>query len=139
MSKLKRDIIQKIYKDNYHCQKGHNIIWQGKSYIFSNNLSCDKCGKSSKLQNPIRWSCSQCNIYFCSKCYDLIIDKNCPIKHRYKFVKQNMIEFSPTYTCDKCRKTFNHKDGVLFDKECNITICPICFCNSCDIPDVLED
>ena len=29
--------------------------------------------------------------------------------------------------------------NILIDGECNITICPICFCNSCDIPDVLED
>ena len=139
MSKLKSDLIKKIYENNYHCKKGHNIYWKGKTHIFSDNLTCDKCGKKSELQHPIRWNCSQCNTYFCTKCYDIIIDKLCPIKHKFKFYRQSSLDSTSTYTCDKCSEKYKHNDGVIFDKECNITICPKCYCDSCDIPEVLED
>ena len=139
MSKLKSDIIQKIYKDNYCCKKGHAIYWKGKEFIFSDDLTCDKCGQKSKLKNPIRWNCSQCNTYFCTKCFDIIIDKLCPIKHKFQFLKQSSLSFSSTFTCDKCSRDFKHIDGVIFDKECNITICPKCYYDSCDVPAVLED
>ena len=122
MSKLKSDIIQKIYKDKYKCKQGHNIIWKGKSHIFSVDLSCSKCGNKSNLESPIRWCCSQC-----------------PAKHKYKFSKKGMFEYSSNFTCDKCGKSFSYQGGVLMDKECNITICPKCFCESCDIPDIIED
>ncbi len=138
MSKLKSDIILNFYKDNYHCKQGHNIIWKGNEYIFSSSLICDKCGKTSKLDNPIRWNCSQCKTYFCTKCFDIIVDKLCPIKHKFKFCKQNTMSYS-SYTCDKCSQQYHHIDGVLFDKECNITVCPKCFYDSCDVPEVLED
>lgn len=139
MSYLKNDLIQKIYKNNYHCKQGHMISWKGKTYIFSSTLICDKCGKKSELKNPIRWNCSQCNTYFCTKCYDIIIDKFCPVKHKLKFYKQSSLDSSSTYTCDKCSQSKKHNDGVLFDKDCNITICPRCFCDCCDIPEILED
>ena len=139
MSKLKSDIIQKIYKDKYKCKQGHNIIWKGKSHIFSVDLSCGKCGNKSNLESPIRWCCSQCNTYYCTNCFDLISDKCCPAKHRYKFSKKGMYEISTNFTCDKCGKSLYYQDGVLIDKECNITICSKCFCESCDIPDIIED
>ena len=139
MSKLKSDIIQKIYKNNYHCKKGHNIEWFGQTYVFSSDLNCDKCGLRSQLNNPIRWKCSQCNTYFCTKCCDIFIDKICPIKHKFKFFKQSIVGLSSTFTCDKCSVSYNHNDGVLYDKDCNITVCPSCFCDSYDIPEVLED
>ena len=139
MSKSKNDLIQNIYKEKYHCKKGHNITWTGSTYIFSYHLKCDKCGKGTELQNPIRWNCSECKTYFCTKCCDIIIDKLCPIKHKLKFYKQSSLELSPTYNCDKCSLKLYHKDGVFFDKECNYTICPKCFYDSTDIPEVLED
>ena len=43
------------------------------------------------------------------------------------------------YTCDICNKRFDTIEGILHDKECNITICPKCFIDSCDVPEVLED
>ena len=139
MSKLKCDIILNFYKDNYHCKKGHNLIWNGKKYIFSTDLICDKCGTTSDLKNPIRWNCSQCNTYFCTKCCDIIIDKLCPLKHKFKFYKQSSVSSSSTFTCDKCSLQHKHEDGIIFDEQCNITICLKCFYDSCDIPDVLED
>ena len=139
MSKIKSDIIQKIYEENYFCKKGHNIKWKGKEYIFSSQLICEKCGQKSELKNPIRWNCSICNTYYCTKCYDIITDKICPIKHKFKFHKQSYVDEASNYTCDKCSQRFSHNLGVIFDKECNITICPNCYCDSCDIPEVLED
>ena len=138
MSKLRSDIIQKIYKDTYLCKEGHNIAWQGTSYVYS-DLICGKCGKTCKNENPIRWSCSQCNSYFCSNCFNVIMDKLCPLKHKFKFYKQNSVDFFTNYTCDICCKRYETKDGVLFDKECNITVCPRCFIDSYDIPEELED
>ena len=138
MSKLKSDIIGNIYKDNYRCKKDHNVKWSGSKYVFSNELSCDKCGKVSELKNPIRWYCSECNTYFCSLCYILIADKLCPVKHKYKFIKEGSFELSANYTCDKCYESLPTKEGVLYDKECNITLCPNCFYDSCDVPDVLD-
>ena len=139
MSKSKSDIIQKIYKDKYLCKQGHTITWNGKTNIFSKDLVCEKCGHYGELVSPLRWRCSQCNTYYCSKCYELIIDKLCPMKHKYKFYKQASLESSSTFTCDICSKILFHKDGVLFDKDCDITICPKCYYNSCDIPEILED
>ena len=138
MSKLRSDIIQKIYKDTYLCKEGHNIAWQGTSYVYS-DLICSKCGKTCQNDSPIRWSCSQCNSYFCSNCFNVIMDKLCPLKHKYKFYKQNSVDFFTSYTCDICCKRYETKDGVLFDKECNITVCPRCFIDSYDIPEELED
>ena len=139
MSKLKSDIIQKIYKEKYICKQGHPITWKGTEHVYSTELICDKCGKKSSVENPIRWNCAQCNTYFCNSCFNIIFDKVCPKKHKYKFYKQNLIDSFTYYTCDNCSEKLQNKDGVLFDKECNITVCPKCFCDSCDIPDVLED
>ena len=139
MSKLKSDIIQKIYKENYLCKEGHTISWEGTDYVYSYDLICAKCGKNGKIENPIRWKCDKCNSYFCSLCLNLIMDKLCPKKHKYKLSKQGSLEFFSTYTCDKCFQKFETNDGVLFDKDCNITVCLNCFYDSCDIPDVLED
>ena len=139
MSKIKSDIIQKFYKDQYNCKKGHNVIWKGREHIYAGELICDKCGGKNKFENPIRWSCKLCNTYYCTKCYDLSTDKFCPEGHKYNFYKQQYFDSSSTFTCDKCSKEYKHIDGVIVDKECNVTICPKCFCNSCDIPDVLED
>ena len=138
MSKLKSDIINKRYKDNFLCKSGHIISWEGKSHLYS-DFECNKCGKKGDNFNPIRWECPQCKQYFCSNCYELIIDKFCPKKHKYKFNKQNSIGFFSNYTCDCCRLKFETKDGVLYDSECDITLCLKCFCDSCDIPDDIED
>ena len=138
MSKLKSDIIERIYKENYRCKNDHNVEWSGSKYVFSNNLSCDKCGKSSQLSNPIRWFCPQCKTYFCSLCYIIIADKLCPKKHKYKFIKQSSADLSANFTCDKCYKSLKTMDGVLYDNECNVTLCPNCFYDSCDVPDVLD-
>ena len=139
MSKLKSDLIAKTYKDNYLCKKNHNLKWTGGQYVFSSDLTCDKCGKPSSLKHPIRWKCSECNVYFCSKCYELILDKICPQKHRYKFTKDGLSEVSERYTCDQCYEYLPSKDSVLYDKDCNITLCPKCYCSSLDIPNILED
>ena len=139
MSKLKSDIILKQYKKDYLCKKGHSISWEGKEYVYSYDLDCSKCGKKGKSENPIRWRCSICNNYFCSLCLNLIMDKLCPKKHKYKFYKQNLIDYFSYYTCDKCFKKFDTKEGVLFDKDCNVTVCLQCFCDSCDIPEIIED
>ena len=138
MSKLKSDIIQKKYKENYLCKLGHILSWEGTSHVYS-EYECNKCGKIGKSENPIRWECSQCKNYFCGLCYQLIIDKLCPRKHKYKWYKQNSIEYFSSFTCDNCFEKLLTKDGVFFDNECNITICPKCFYEACDIPDVLED
>ena len=139
MSKIKSDLIQKKYKDTYLCKEGHNIIWEGATHIYKTDLKCSKCGEYGKIENPIRWCCSQCQNYFCCNCYNIIMDKLCPKNHKYKYFKLSMLENFTYYTCDICYKKFYTKDGVLFDKECNITICPKCFLDSCDIPETLED
>ena len=139
MSKSKSEIIQKIYKDKYLCNQGHSITWSGKANIFSKELFCEKCGNISNIKNPLRWDCLQCNTYFCSNCYEIIVDKLCPMKHKYKFYKQDLIESFSIFTCDKCNKDLFPKNGVFFDKDCNVTICPKCYCDSCDIPEILED
>ena len=138
MSKLKTDIINNTYKENYLCELGHSIYWEGKTYVNS-DIECIKCGKVGNSGNPIRWGCFQCKKYFCSSCYNLIIDKCCPKKHKYKFSKQNTVQFFSSLTCDSCYGKFVTKDGVFYDSECDVTICPKCFLDSCDIPDVLED
>ena len=51
MSKLKSDIIQKKYKENYLCKLGHILSWEGTSHVYS-EYECNKCGKIGK--------CSQC-------------------------------------------------------------------------------
>ena len=138
MSKLKSDIIKNIYKENYLCNQGHKIAWEGGKYL-SLDLQCKKCGKIGCNTNPIRWSCSQCNQYFCGTCFNLIMDKICPFNHKYKYNKKNIVDFFTSYTCDNCFVKFLTKDGVFFDNDCNITLCPNCFLNSCDVPEVLED
>ena len=50
MSKLKSDIIQKIYKESYLCKEGHSISWEGKDYVYSNDIACNKCGQKMKIQ-----------------------------------------------------------------------------------------
>ena len=139
MSKLKSDIIQKIYKDNFFCKKGHNIFWTGIKYVHQNDLKCDKCGTENTSATPIRWSCAECNALFCSLCYKLIIDKFCPKKHKLKYFKQTSVDYFSTYTCDNCFQKFGTKDGMLYDKDCNFTICPLCYYDSNDVPEILED
>ena len=134
MSKLKSDIIRKKYKENYLCKMGHNILWEGANLLGS-NLECNKCGRKEKT----RWSCSICKSFFCIYCFNLIIEKYCPKKHKYKFYKQNEVDYFSSFFCDCCFENLLTKDGLLYDKECDITICLNCFCNCCDIPDVLED
>ena len=138
MSKLKSDIIQKIYKENYLCKLGHNVTWVGKKYINS-GLECNKCGNEAGKLSIIRWQCSECKHYYCRFCYDLLISKYCPLKHKYKFYKQNEVDFFMNYTCDSCFEKLLSKDGVLYDPECDLTICPKCFYESYDIPEVIED
>ena len=138
MSKLRSELIQKIYKEDYLCKEGHNVVWHGSQYVYS-DLVCAKCGKPCKNENPIRWSCSKCNTFFCSNCFRIIMDKICPSKHKYKFYKQLTVDSFSYYTCDICSKRFDNMEGILHDKECNITICPKCFIDSCDVPEVLED
>ena len=83
MSKQRSELIQKIYKETYLCKEGHNIVWHGTSYVYS-DIVCGKCGKTSKNDNPIRWGCSQCKTFYCSNCFRIIMDKLCPLKHKYK-------------------------------------------------------
>ena len=139
MSKLKSDIIQNTYKEKYICKKGHTLSWEGTAYVYSEDLVCDKCSKLGKNENPIRWRCSKCNNYFCSLCFNLIMDKLCPRNHKYKFYKQTTIEGFSYYTCDICFEKFYSKDGVFWDKDCNLTVCSKCFYDSCDVPEILED
>ena len=138
MSKLKSDIIKIIYKEKYLCNEGHKIQWEWGTYV-SSDLKCKKCGQTTSSPHPIRWSCPQCKHYFCGTCFYLIIDKICPFNHKYKWYKQDSIEYFSSYTCDNCFEKGKTKEGVFFDSICNITICPKCFCDSCDIPEVLED
>ena len=138
MSKSKSEIIQNIYKNNYLCKNGHSITWEGAKHQ-DEEIICDKCGKEFENTNPIRWVCSKCNNYFCGICFNVIPDKICPLKHKYKFYKQNTVDYFDEYTCDQCFQNFLTKDGILFDKECSITFCPKCFSNTFDIPDYLED
>ena len=88
MSKLKSDIIQKRYKEEYLCKMGHAVLWEGKKCL-SSYLECNNCGKKKK----IRWSCSTCKSHFCIYCFNLIKEKSCPRKHKYKFYKQNLVIF----------------------------------------------
>ena len=136
-SKLKSDILHQFYKNNYLCEKGHSIIWIGprnKSYE-----SCDKCGEYNSSTQPIRWSCKKCQLFFCAICYKTKVDKCCPNKHKLKFSKSNKVDFFSSYTCDYCFGHFATIDGVLYDKDCDYTICPNCYYDSCDIPEILED
>ena len=139
MSKLKSDIILKYYKDNYFCNNGHNVYWIGSKYLSSSDLKCDKCGNINENTTPIRWSCEICKVHYCPECFKLTVDKYCPKKHKLKYVRQNQIDFFSTYTCDYCFKKFESKDGLLYDKECNLTFCPHCCYESSDIPEILED
>ena len=139
MSKLKSDIIQNIYKEEYLCKNGHNLSWEGTTYVYSQDLACNKCNKIGKNEHPIRWRCAKCNFFYCALCYNLIMDKICPRKHKYKFNKQEKLEGFSYYTCDQCFEKLYTKDGIFWDKDCNLTVCPKCFCDSCDIPEVLED
>ena len=140
MSKLKSNCIQKIYKDKYLCEKGHSIIWKGTEYVYENNIPCKKCEKDGSVEHPIRWNCTKCNTFYCNLCFPIIMDNKCPIKvHNYKFYKQNLVDTFTYFTCDICCKKCENKNGLLFDKECNITICPKCFYDSCDVPEVLDD
>ena len=138
-SKLKKDIIQQMYNSNFLCDKGHNIIWTGTQKLYLSNLKCDKCGELNTNLNPLRWTCEDCQIFFCAICYKILSDKYCPKKHRLKFSKQNTVDFFSNYTCDYCFKKYDTKDGVLYDKDCNLTFCPKCYYDSCDIPDIIED
>ena len=139
MSKLKSDIILKNYKDNYFCKNGHNVYWSGSKYLSLSEINCSKCGNENTNTTPIRWSCEQCKLYYCPECFRLTIDKYCPKKHKLKFLKQSVVDLFSTYTCDNCFQKFNSKDGLLYDKDCNLTVCPSCYYESCDIPEILED
>ena len=139
MSKLKSDLIQKKYKDNFFCKNGHNVYWTGGKYIGLSELKCEKCGVDNTNNTPIRWACEQCKLYYCSLCLKLIVDKYCPKKHKLKFFKQNSVEYFSTFTCDDCFEKDNTKDGLLFDKDCNLTFCPGCYYETSDVPEVLED
>ena len=139
MSKLKTELIDKIYKTNFICNKGHPVYWKGSEFIqyFSPNKICDKCGKQTTCEIPIRWCCDECGFFICSKCYKVIIDKYCPKKHKYKFIKSDNLY--NTFTCDNCFGKFAHKDGLLMDEDCNVTFCLNCYYDCTDIPDILED
>ena len=112
MSKLKSDLIQKAYKDNLICKNNHSINWTGTQYLHSENLKCDKCG---------------------------VICSYCPRRHKLKFSNSSTVDYFSTFTCDVCFKKLNTKDGILYDKDCNLTICPYCFYQGNDIPEILED
>ena len=130
------DIIKKIYSQNYNCRNGHPLTWTGNTYVFKDYLTCDKCKKNSKLENPIRWICSKCNIYFCQLCYIPLLNQYCPLNHKYIFIKEKRYS---NYVCDKCYKSLEHINGVLTDSSCNLTFCPGCFNECLDIPGEIED
>ena len=139
MSKLKSDLIQKAYKDNFICKNNHSINWTGTQYLHSENLKCDKCGVICSYSQPVRWSCEKCQFYYCAFCLNLIADKYCPKRHKLKFSNSSTVDYFSTFTCDVCFKKLNTKDGILYDKDCNLTICPYCFYQGNDIPEILED
>ena len=136
-NRLKSEILHQYYQSYYICDNGHNLVWIGirdKSYE-----KCDKCGKINSSTQPIRWSCKECKLFFCTICYKTTVDKFCPKKHKLKFSKSNQVDFFSGYTCDCCFEHFQTIDGVLYDKECDFTICPKCYYDSCDIPEIIED
>ena len=139
MSKLKIDLIQKQYKDNILCKNNHPINWVGLTYLHSYGLKCDKCGADSCKKQPIRWACEKCQLYYCRFCIKLISDKYCPRRHKLKFSNQSTVDFFSNFTCDICFKKFETKNGVLYDKDCDLTICANCYYESNDIPEILED
>ena len=61
------------------------------------------------------------------------------MNHKLVFQKQKSVYTSETFTCDKCIKSLYHNNGVLYDQICNLTICPTCYYDSCDVPEILED
>ena len=135
MSKQKYDNIQKVYKEKYVCGKGHPIQWIGSEKIYATDLDCEKC----KANSEIRWKCTTCNTYFCAKCYKLILGNYCPQKHKYNLANQFSNLGYSGYTCDVCFEKFKIDGQTIYDKICNITLCPPCFNKSFDIPEVLED
>ena len=144
MSKLKSELINKIYNNSFLCKKGHNVYWKGAEFLklFGPHKICDKCGRQTTNDIPIRWACDECQLFYCSKCYKIIMDKYCPKKHKIQFYKSGLLEYTDyikTYTCDNCFGKFENRNGLLFDKDCNITFCPKCYYDSTDVPDVIED
>ena len=139
MSKLKSDLIQKNYLDNYFCKNGHNLYWAGAKYLNLSGSKCDKCQIENTNSTPLRWACEECNLYYCSTCFRLIADKYCPKKHKIKFMKQNTVDYFYNFTCDNCFQKYETKFGMLYDKDCNITFCPNCYYEGNDIPEILED
>ena len=137
--KTKVEIIKAIYKSKYICKNGHPLVWQGGDLIFRNDLMCDKCGKYSENKNPIRWKCPVCNIYFCSLCFEIFLDRYCPSNHQFKYIQGTYLDMSTTYTCDKCYQILSPLNGVLYESSCNITYCPNCFYPALDIPATIED
>ena len=138
-SKLKSDLLHQFYNSNYSCEKGHNIVWIGAEKVSSYEQKCDKCGELNSSTKPIRWSCEECQQYFCAICYTIKMDKYCPGKHKLKFSKSEKVDFFRNYTCDFCFGKFETINGVLYDINCNFTICPKCYYESCDIPEIIED
>ena len=141
MSKVKSELIDQIYKNVFLCNKGHSVYWKGAEFLnsFSNLKICDKCGMQTTSEIPIRWACEECQFFICSKCYKLIVDIYCPKKHKLKYFKTAVVDFSNTFTCDNCFGKYEHKDGVLIDHDCNVTFCPKCYYDSSDVPEVIED
>ena len=139
MSKMKSDVIQQVYKENFFCKNGHNLFWTGLKYLNLHETKCDKCGVQNTIDRPIRWACEECKLYYCALCFRLIVDKYCPKKHKLKFYKQSQVDYFSNFTCDCCFKKFNTKDGMVSDKECNLTFCPLCYYDTSDIPEIMED
>ena len=86
----------------------------------SSNKMCDICGLN--INGPSK-QCSQCKIFICPKCAELIVSNSETIKNFHPH--QLKLEKQPQWTCNVCQM---YKGGYLaFNcRSCNYNVCISC-------------
>jgi hypothetical protein len=117
------------YYKNYFCtdciNNGKNLEWRYEELIYTEDL-CSSCGLNYNLnQNSVvRWSCNDCNRKYCTKCYPILIKKQCPVDHELILTKKVYQD----NVCDVCGNNINTQ-FFYSDSVCNLLICISCLPN----------
>jgi len=124
--------MQNIY-NSYRCKclgenLENNILlkWTRSDFVFNNQIFCKICDQnySRDPKCVIRWHCDNCNGYYCSDCYKVVLKSTCPENH--KLIKRmNQSHFNGE-VCDICARNIDGTQDDYLDMTCNMLFCQDC-------------